>query len=94
MNRQHIRVNIVAFIRQYSLRKNISQIKPTKQFTTQRLNIDSIDPLPESRFGFMYILVVINGFTRFVELCPLVLTEGEEAVRYLAAHVRRYGTPS
>jgi hypothetical protein len=41
----------------------------------------------------MYILVVIDCFTRFVELYPLVSTGAEEAARQLAIHCGRYGTP-
>jgi hypothetical protein len=96
--RQHVQ----QFIRQCPLCQKVSAIKiaiKTKPFTTaslepqEKLNIDSIGPLPESR-GFIYILVVICCFTRFVELFPLRSTEGEEAARHLATHAGRYGTPS
>jgi hypothetical protein len=96
--RQHVQ----QFIRQCPLCQKLSAIKiaiKTKPFTTaalepqEKLNIDSLGPLPESR-GFIFILVVICCFTRFVELYPLRSTEGEEAARHLATHAGRYGTPS
>lgn len=104
LNWQHMRAHVTAFIRQCPLCQKTSQIKyvivTRRPFTTaarepmERISIDAIGSLPESCGGFMYILVVIDCFTRFVELYPLVLsTGGEEAARCLACHAGRYGTP-
>jgi transposase InsO family protein len=37
----------------------------------QRINVDSIGPLPESKAGYKYILTIVDCFSRWVELYPL-----------------------
>lgn len=37
----------------------------------QIVQIDFIGPLPRSKHGFCYILVVVDTFSKFVRLCPL-----------------------
>jgi hypothetical protein len=60
---------------------------------TDRINIDSIGPLAPSD-GYCHIMVVIDCFTRFVELYPLRTAGGEEAAQALFDYVNRYGNPS
>ena len=60
----------------------------------QRLNVDAIGPLPISERGHTHILVVIDTFTRFVELYPIVDTSGIEAAYALINHAGRYGIPN
>lgn len=54
--------------------------------------IDTMGPLKETQ-GYSHILVVIDCFTRFVELFPLKTLEAEEAAKYINQHCGRYGTP-
>jgi hypothetical protein len=81
--------------------QKLSQIKPvivTKPFTTasyspmERISIDSVGPLPTSD-GYQHILVIIDNFTRFVELYPCKTLEADEAATYINIHCGRYGTP-
>jgi len=60
----------------------------------QRLNVDTIGPLPIGTHGHQYILVVIDTFTRFVELYPTRGVSGSEAAEALLQHIGRWGCPS
>jgi len=55
----------------------------------QRLNVDTIGPLPVGTYGHPYILVVIDTFTRFVELYPMRGLSGTEAAEAFLQHVGR-----
>jgi hypothetical protein len=59
----------------------------------ERICIDTMGPLTKTPDGYEYILVVIDSFSRFVELYPTKTTKAEEAVGRLCEHVGRYGTP-
>jgi hypothetical protein len=36
----------------------------------ERVNIDTIGPLPEDELGYKYIIAIIDCFSRFLELHP------------------------
>ncbi len=58
------------------------------------LNIDTIGPVArDSADNCYYILVVIDCFTRFVELYPVSDNSALPCARALLSHVCRYGTP-
>ncbi len=57
------------------------------------LNIDTIGPVDRDSTDNCYILVVIDCFTRFVELSPVSDTSALPCARALLSHVCRYGTP-
>ena len=54
------------------------------------LNIDFIGPFPDKG----YILVMIDTFSRFVELYATPDATAKAACKALIEHVGRYGTPS
>ncbi len=58
-----------------------------------RLNIDTIGPLPIDSFGNSYIIVVIDTFTRFVELYRASDATAFSAAQALLEHCGRYGVP-
>jgi transposase InsO family protein len=58
-----------------------------------RISLDSIGPLPESTEGFIHILVVIDCFTRIIELYPCKTLEAEEAAQHVVDFFSRYGIP-
>jgi hypothetical protein len=98
-----MRQKVRHFIRQCPVCQKSSQENPmvyTMPFTTatyepmERLNIDSIGPLPPTTDGYQYILVIIDCFTRFIELFPIKTVNAEEAAYCLLQHLGRYGTPS
>ena len=72
----------------------------TRPFTTARyepfecINIDSIGPLDADEFGNRYIIVIIDCFTRFVELVSTLSTDAASAARAVFTTVGRSGCPS
>lgn len=58
-----------------------------------RLNIDTIGPLPIDKEGYTYVIVVIDTFTRFVELYKAKDATSMSAARALLDHIGRYGFP-
>ena len=102
-NWKNLRAHVRQFIRQCPLCQKLSNIKlsiHTHPFTTasynpmEVLNIDSIGPLTTDKFGNCYILVIIDCFSRWVELFPLPDTSALGAARALLAHTQRYGVPA
>ena len=97
----HMREDINVFIKQcsYCQKSNQSHPKPvTKLFTTSAdnpmevLNFDTIGPLQKDiEWEYEYILVVIDRFTRWVELYPLRTVSASEAARALLNHTGQYG---
>jgi hypothetical protein len=83
------------------LRSAINRQIKTHCFTTTSytpmkvLNIDTIDPVDRDSADNCYILVVIDCFTRFVELLYPVSdnTSALPCARALLSHACRYGTP-
>lgn len=58
-----------------------------------RITMDTIGPLPLSEEGYKFILVIIDCFTRTLELYPTKSTEADEAAQFLIEFISRYGTP-
>ena len=57
------------------------------------ISADTIGPLPEDEFGNKFILVVIDQFTRFVELYAVKDQTTKYAAQALLSHIGRYGAP-
>jgi transposase InsO family protein len=98
-----MREHIKQFIKKCPCCQKMSVLKipiHTHPFTTaayepmQRLNIDSIGPLDPDDDGACHIIVVIDCFTRFVELYPVKDTTAYYAARAILNHLGRYGCPS
>ncbi len=91
------------FVRECSvcqLRSVLNRQIVTHRYTTasytpmEILNIDSIGPMCKDSAGNCYILVIIDCFTRFVELYPIEDTSAATlCAKALLDHVCRYGTP-
>ena len=60
----------------------------------QCLALDSISPLPESKFGFKHILVVICTFTRWVMLYSTRTLEAVECACAMIQHFGIFGVPA
>lgn len=60
----------------------------------QRLQLDSIGPLPATEEGFSHILVFIDTFTRWVMLFPTESTSAKECMRALIQHIGIFGVPA
>jgi hypothetical protein len=71
----------------------------TANFTTaasepnERVNIDSIGPLEPDEHGNTHIIVIIDCFTRWVELYAVQNASALPAARALLSHFGRYGQP-
>ena len=59
----------------------------------QHLSIDTIGPMTEDQFGNKFILVVIDQFTRFVELYATKEVTAKCAAQALVHQIGRYGAP-
>ena len=60
----------------------------------ESLHIDTLSMCIEDNEGYLYILVVIDGCSRWVELYPIKDLSAETAASALLAHVCTYGQPS
>ena len=96
--REHIR----KFIHFCPACQKMSQIKPlihARAFTIssyrpmERIAIDYIHNITKDQQGHEHILVVIDCFTRFVELFPTTALTAEETADHLLKYVGRYGPP-
>jgi len=59
----------------------------------ERLSIDTIGPLPQDNRANCYIIVIIDNFSRFIELYPVPNASAEHATHALVSHIGRYGAP-
>lgn len=99
---KYMRKHVRQFVQQcpvcQKLREHHAEIK-THPFTTASympmdvLNIDTIGPVAKDAQGNEFIIVVIDCFTRWVELYGVPDTSALSAARALLQHVGRYGAP-
>ena len=91
---------VTQFIKQCPICQKLSTLHVPIQaqaFTTatyephQRLNIDTIGPLPPDIDGNCYILVIIDTFTRWIELYATKTVTAAEAAKMLIQHFGRFG---
>ena len=97
--RKHVKSFIKACpaCQKMSYKSHIINAKPftlARYEPMERINVDSIGPLPEDKWGNKYIITMIDCFTRFVELYPVPDTTAEVAARALLHFVGRYGSPA
>lgn len=60
----------------------------------EMISIDFIGPLPRSRAGFVFILVVVDLFSKFVHLHPMRSASTQSTVKCLNDHIfLLFGTP-
>ena len=94
--------DFIAFIEKCPLCQKMKPLKVpivTTPFTTaayslnQKIMIDTIGPLPESDEGYRFIMVVIDCFSRYVELYALKEVTALATARKLLEHFARNGTP-
>jgi hypothetical protein len=58
----------------------------------ERLAIDTMGPLTKDKDGYQYIVVIIDCFSRWVELYAAKDATGMEAAQALYYHMGRYGS--
>jgi len=57
------------------------------------LHLDHIGPLPVDSHDNEYILVIIDAFSRWVELFPTKSTTATETAAVIFNHIGRFGSP-
>jgi transposase InsO family protein len=68
--------------------------RPTASLTPwTHVSIDTLGPLPKDHEGFTYIIVVVDRFSRYVELFPTKTCTAREAAKALLNIFCRYGPP-
>lgn len=81
LNRKRIEANTLPFV--------INSTLPM-----QKLCIDTIGPLPVDEKGFKHILVIVDSFSRWVELYPMKSTEAKESAGHLLDFFMRFQVPN
>ncbi len=59
----------------------------------EEVSMDYMGPYPEDEYGYTYLLVMIDGFSRFVEMVPTRGATAAESIRGVLQLVGRYGLP-
>ena len=96
-------LDVRTFVRQCPMCQKMSQLRipiVTKPYVTasynvmDRLNIDTIGPLPTAVGGEKYILTVIDCFSRFTVLYALKDKTAVGATQALVQHIGMFGIPA
>jgi hypothetical protein len=99
----NMRTDVRKFIRQcpccqimtkVKLKIHLAPYNVSQLFPMDRVNIDTVGPLSTDLDGYSYIIVVIDVFSRFVELYKCKDTAAATAARAIFEHTGRYGTPA
>ena len=100
---EHMRRHVKAFIKKCPCCQVMSQLKPaihTLPYVTstynpmESLNVDTIGPLPPDESDNTYILVIIDRFSRWIELYATKDATAKSAAINMISHFGRYGTAS
>jgi hypothetical protein len=82
--------------------QKMSRIAPAIQATPftmatyrfgERIDIDTIGPLPKDDYGNEHVVVIVDAFSRFVRLTPVKSTSGLDAARALIDFVGTFACP-
>lgn len=66
----------------------------TSNFPFEMISIDFVGPLPRSKAGMCYMLVVVDAFSKFVHLHPMRAANTNSTIKCLREHIFMvYGTP-
>ena len=99
----NMRFHVQRFINQCPCCQKMNMLKipiQTHRFTTssydimELVSIDTMGPFPIDEFGYQYIIVIIDCFSRFVELFPAKDLSAAAAAQCLLQWVGRYGCPA
>ena len=69
--------------RNTTLKRHFPRYTTTPLHRWQEVSVDLCGPLPLSKFGFTYLLVVMDNFTKYVILIPMKNKESETTARAL-----------
>jgi hypothetical protein len=94
--------DVTTYIRQCEVCQKQSQVKPdvlTEPFVLssdklmQSISIDTMGPFPLDKDGNIYIIVIVDNFSRYVELVPAADCTAEAAAYALNRHIAQFGAP-
>ena len=85
---------ITQFIRQYPCCQVTHPFTCASYNPFEVLHLDHIGPLKADDKGYTYILVIIDAFSRWVELFPTTSVCAYETASCLFQHFGRFGTPA
>jgi transposase InsO family protein len=66
---------------------------PKEDVPLDTIHIDHLGPIPSTKKNYKYILVLIDGFTKFVWLFPTKTLETVEVLEKLRVHQQTFGNP-
>ena len=98
-----MREHVKRFLKRCPICQKLSHqtiIVQTQNFTTatsepmERIAIDALGPLEVDELGMMYIIVIIDCFTRWVELYATPDATAKSAARVIMSHMGRFGQAS
>jgi len=98
-----LRSHVQSFVRLCPCCQKMSQLKTpiqvlrytlAKYEPMERINVDTVGPLPEDTHGMKYVLVIIDCFTRWVQLYPIASTSAKETAPCILHWVSNYSTPA
>lgn len=58
------------------------------------IHADHLGPFNKSKKKNSYILVIIDAFTKFINLTPVKSTKSSETIKVLKSHISYFGTPT
>jgi hypothetical protein len=98
-----MRRDIEAFVKNCDVCQKQSQVRPdvlTAPFDLSSdklmssISIDTMGPFPVDQDGNMYIIVIVDNFSRYVELFPEADCTAVSAARAVLLHISIFGCPS
>jgi len=97
----HMRAKVMQFIRKCPVCQKLREQgvqQAIAPYTTSSVDgpwrsiaVDTIGPLPVSIHGCKYIIVLIDKFSRWVELVPVASTDAKSAAQAIIQQLGRYG---
>jgi hypothetical protein len=56
--------------------------------------LDAVGPFRSAPGGYIHILVVVDNFTKWIEVRPVAKVTSEEAVKFIGDITHRFGVPN
>jgi len=63
-------------------------------YPMEKLQIDTVGTFTEDEFGYKYVIVIVDCFSRFMTLYKVKTLEAQEAAEALLNHIGHYGVPA
>ena len=73
--------------------ENVENIPTKPGYPFSRVGLDLVGPLPRTKAGNKFIIVLVDYLTKWVEAEPLKETGSDEVVKFLKKVFARHGTP-